>query len=328
MLNFAFPSDILNSSESTFIEVDLVTNELISDLIISFICFIGIMSNAVAMFILSSTSSIRKSRPYVLLVNQCLMDLLALVSSEISKIAKYALKREGMRGFVDQLLCNLVHNDLGVAVHICASSYNLAALSGERMFSVVWPILHRISFTPKNLKRTAVVIWIFSLIAILSHSIGTNGISPNGRCYYWVAKVGIHADIFIITFNIIFSIIPFIIMLVCYTSMYTRIIGSHLKVKMNVIHVLGTCLVLFVLCHAPRIIYTAWSWYGNVSWKSKTTLNITFAFLVSNTFVNPIVYIIQFKDYNLEFRRQVHRIFSHKMATVVPKSSSLSVVSS
>ena len=316
-------SNKINSSESTFTEVDLVTDELISDLIISFICFIGIMSNAVAMFILSSTSSIRKSRPYVLLVNQCLMDLLALVSSEISKIAKYALKREGMRGFVDQLLCNLIHNDLGVAVHTCASSYNLAALSGERMFSVVWPIHHRISFTPKNLKRAAVAIWLFSLIAILSHSIGTNGISPNGRCYFWVAQLGTHADIVIITFNVIFTIIPLIIMLVCYTSMYARIILRHLKVKMNVIHVLGTCLVLFFICHAPRLIYSILSWYSKDTSPSISTMNMVLAFLMSNTFVNPIVYIIQYKDYYLEFRRQMNRMLGRKVATVVPNISSL-----
>ena len=328
MLNFTLPLDTLNSSESTFIEVDLIVNELLFDLVVGLVCFIGIMSNAVAMFILSSTSSIRKSRPYVLLVNQCLMDLLALVSSEISRIAKYALKREGMRGFVDQLLCNLVHNDLGVAVHICASSYNLAALSGERMFSVVWPILHRVSFTPKNLRRAAVAIWIFSLIAIFSHSLGTNGISPNGLCYYWVAKVGIHADIFIITFNLIFTVIPLIIMLVCYSTMYVKINRSHLKVKMNVIHVLGTCVVFFILCHAPRIIYTALSWHSKVSWKSKESLNFALASLIPNTLVNPIVYIIQFKDYNLEFRRQMNQMMGRKIAIVVPNASSLSVVSS
>ena len=328
MLNFTLPSDILNSSELTFTEVEFIVDEFLFDLVVGLICFLGIINNAVAMFILSSTSSIRKSRPYILLWNQCLMDMLAVVSNAICKIVKYSLKRENMRGLVDQLLCNLIHNHLGVAVHICASSYNLAALSGERMFSVVWPIHHRVSFTQKNLKRAAVAIWIFSFVAMLSHSIGTSSIAPNGRCYFWVAKVGIHADIFIITYNLLFTIIPLIIMLVCHITMYAKIIGSNLKVKMNVIHVLGTCVVLFILCHAPRIIFNGLSWHHKKSWKSRANLNFALVFLLPNTFVNPIVYIIQFKEYKLEFRRQVNRILGRKIATVVPKSSSLSVVSS
>ena len=328
MLNFTFPSDILNSSESTFTEVEFIVDEILFDLVVSALCFVGIISNAVAMYILSSTSSIRKSRPYILLWNQCLMDLLALVSSQISRITKYLSRRQGMHGLVDQLLCNLIHNDLGVAVHICASSYNLAALSGERMFSVVWPIHHRVSFTQKNLRRAARAIWLFAFVAVFSHSLGTNSIAPNGLCYYWVAKVGIHSDIFMITFNLIFTVIPLIIMLVCYTTMYAKIIGNNLKVKMNVIHVLGTCVVLFILCHAPRIVYTALSWRSKVSWKSKASLNFALASLLPNTFVNPIVYVIQFKEYKLEFRRQINMIFGRKMSTVVPKSSSLSGISS
>ena len=311
-------SDKLDSSESTFTELDHVVNEIISDAIIAFISFTGILSNGLAVFILSSTSSIRKSRPYILLVNQCLMDILALLSSEICIAAKYVLKSDGMEGIVDQLLCNLLHNDFFLVVNSCASSYNLAALSAERMFSVVWPIRHRISFTPKNMKRAATAIWLFSFAAMLSHSIGTNGISPNGRCYFWVAQLGTHSTIFLITFNLVFSVFPFVTMAACYTCMYARILGSDLKVKMNIIHVLGTCVILYFVCHAPRVIHNMLSWLTRISWLSMTTFNIAIAFLVANTFVNPVVYMLQFNEYKLEFRRQMSRILGRTLTRVSP----------
>ena len=319
-------SVLINSYISEFSStIDVLDiNDIITDLILVFICFVGILGNSVAVIIISASSSIRKSRPYTLLVNQCLMDIITTIFGELSILAKHTLKREGMEGIGDQLICHTIHNQLGMAIHSCASSYNLAALSVERMFSIVWPIRHRVSFTEKNMKLAALAIWLFSVATILLHSVGTNGIAPNGRCYYWKVHPGSHSKLYSIIFNFVFSIFPFLVMLICYIAMYSRIVIGRLKVKTNVIRVLGTCVLLFFVCHMPRVAIRIISIYGNVNWVTKPIFNVFVAFLIANTAVNPVVYLIQFKDYNREFRRQMQRICRLKSASVVPHTSTLS----
>ena len=321
MFNSTLQLNNFNSSYSPITK--LIIDEIFSDILYAFISFIGILSNFIAMLILSSTSSIRKSRPYTLLMNQCIMDVLSALSGTFNVIGKYSLKREGLRGLGYELYCNIVHNQLGVAIHVCASSYNLAALSMERMFSVVWPIRHRISFTPTNIKTAAVSIWIFSIAIMLAHSIGINSIGSNGRCEFWNVKAGIRSKVFAITFNFTISCIPFMIMLVCYVTMYARIIAGRLKVKMNIIRVLGSCIALFFICHAPRAILSIITRYSDSDLVTKSYFNATLAILIVNNFVNPVVYLLQYKDYKFEFRRQVNRLMGCKMASVEPSISTM-----
>ena len=325
IFNFSLPDlTDFNSSELSFTVDTNVIDEIVSDVILLLICLIGIVGNSVAVLILSASFSIRKSRPYVLLVNQCLMDTLAALPGVVVIVSKYTLKRDGMEGIFDQLLCHTIHNQLGVVINSTASSYNLSALSVERMFSIMWPIRHRLSFTPKNMKWAALAIWLFSFASVLLYSVGTNGIAPNGRCYFWKSHPGTLGKFYVILFNFVYSIIPFMAMLICYVAMYVRIVKSRLKVKINVIRVLGTCVLLYFVCHTPRVILSFISVSGNINLIEKPTFNAAVAMLVSNTMVNPIVYLIQYKDYNREFKRQLNRILGRKIAIVTPSSSSLS----
>ena len=199
------------------------------------------------------------------------MDLLSLISGEVSLLAKYTSNRNGLEGIVYQLLCNLIHNGLGLFIHSCASSYNLAVLSAVRMFNIVWPIRHRNSFTPKNIKWAAVLVWLFSILAVLSHSMhGTNDIAHNGHCYFWRVCSAMHAPIFTITFNMTLLIIPSTIMIVCFTVIYAKIIGSRLKVKMNIIRVILTCILLYFVYHAPHFTMGIIYKYGNSDWMMNT----------------------------------------------------------
>ena len=325
IFNFTQPDLIIfNSSEFSFTVEKHDIDEIIYDLFLLLICFVGILGNSVAVVILSESSSIRKSRPYTLLVNQSVMDILAALSGMLIVITKYTLKREGMRGIVDQFLCHAIHNHLGLVIHSCSSSYNLTALSVERMFSIVWPIRHRISFTPKNMKCAALAIWLFSVVSILSYSIGANGIAPNGRCYFWNPHPGTQGKVYVIMIDLLFSIIPFTAMLTCYIVMYYTIAKAHLKVKINIIRVLGTCVMLYFMCHIPRVVLSFISNYGNINWINKPIFNASIALLISNTMVNPIVYLIQYRDYNREFKKQLHRMLGRNIASVTPSQYSSS----
>ena len=322
MLNSTLQSENLNSSK-----VHSTLEEIVSDSIELFISLFGIFSNIGAIFILSSTPSIRRSRPFTLLVNQCLMDTVALVTREIVVAAKYVLKTDGLHGIWDQFRCHLLDNEIISSIYTCASSYNLAALSAERMFSVVWPIRHRIYFTPRNMRWAAFSILLFSVFVLFSHSLGTNGIAPNSRCYYWTVRQGIVSKVYGITFNLTFSICPFAIMVACFVAMYYKITVNHMKVKINIIRVLGTCVILYFMLHIPVVAVSFLLRFGYITYLPETLLNIVFAALIINTFINPIVYLLQYNDYNREFRRQVNRMLGRKMASVAPVSSLMSSIS-
>ena len=322
MLNSTLQSENLNSSN-----INSILDDIVSDSIVLFISLFGIFTNIGAIFILSATPSIRRSRPFTLLVNQCLMDTVALVMIQIGFAAKYALKSDGLHGIWDQFRCHLLDNGILSSIHTCASSYNLAALSGERMFSVVWPIPHRIYFTPKNMRRAAFSIWLFSVITMFSHSVGTNGIAPDFRCYYWTVRHGISSKMYAISFNLTFSICPFAIMVACFVAMYYKIIVNHMKVKINIIRVLGTCVIIYFVLHIPVVTISFLYRFGYMEYVEDTLLNIILAALVINTFINPIVYLLQYNDYNREFRRQVNRMLGRKMASVAPVSSLMSSTS-
>ena len=170
MLNSTLQSENLNSSN-----INSILDEIVSDSIVLFISLFGIFTNIGAIFILSSTPSIRRSRPFTLLVNQCLMDTVALVTREIVVVAKYALKSDGLHGIWDQFRCHLLDN----------------------------------GSTPMNMRRAVFSIWLFSVITMFSHSVGTNGIALDFRYYYWTVRHGISSKMYAISFNLTFSICPF-----------------------------------------------------------------------------------------------------------------------
>ena len=297
------------SPEEVVMPSDLLINEMISKLVLLLVAFIGIFGNSAAIFILSSSDSICKSKTYILLVNQSILDMMSTVFSCVIYALDGVLKGQNMSGIWDWMNCQFIKSGITASVTTCASSYNLSAMTMERCVSVVWPIFHRTHFTDRNIKISVVVIWIIGIAVNLPHSIPSNGISDKGVCHFWDGLSYIHARVQVITFNTLFTFIPLAAMIVSFLLMYNRIISHRLKVKMNVIKVLGTCVFLYFVCHAPHVVFDLVSRFSTTHLIREPMYAISVVFLGLNTMVNPIVYIIQFREYNREMKRQIRRLF-------------------
>ena len=293
---------------------------------------VGIGGNFAAMYTLSSSTQIKTSRSYILLMNQSLIDGIFNMLSVMSIGTRYVLPKSNMSGTIDWMICNFLHSQVIMAAPSVSSSYNLSMLTIERMISVVFPIFHRVKLTDGVMKKIAVFMWITGLLVMLPMSIPSNNIAPDGTCFFWNG-LSPELQVFVaLATNILLTIVPFFMMVVAFSIMYFRILVMGLQVRMNVIRTLGTCVLLFFLCHflqamfsmLTRIVPNGKNWYAEPVYMFAQLL------MQVNSIVNPFVYLIQYTEYRNELSYQVRRIVGKATGKVVPerdaKSSSVGSV--
>ena len=161
----------------------------------------------------------------------------------------------------------------------------------------------------------AAFIWILGPFLMLSLAIPSSYITPNGTCYFWNALDKKWSMFIAISTNIIVSIVPFIIMIVAFAAMYIRIHLLGLKVRMNVIRMLGTCVILFFICHGLQSLFgiiMTWFKPNDPSWHTKPIYRLAQLLMQLNSLVNPFVYYVQYTDYRVELVYQFKRMLGLK----------------
>ena len=283
------------------------------DVVLILIVMVGIIGNLIALYILSSSAKIRESKAYVLLMNQSLIDLLSSFLIIVNLAVKYRLPRHPMSSGWDSVMCHLFYNRLNTAMVMCCSTYNLVALSLDRMVSVVWPIGHRCKITRSNMVATSVLVWIFGITITTSFSVPVNGITPSGGCYYWnnYPSGGLFSKVFGVSFNVAQTILPMTAMTVAYAVIYARLVygGARSRVRLNVVRMLATCVLAFVVCTFPRAFMSI---YARLADRHDLISSHVFTFalimLQCNSVVNPIIYSLQYQDYRKELNKQFRRL--------------------
>ena len=285
----------------------------IVDIVQFFISWIGLVDNSVAMFILTSSVKIRKSKSYVLLMNQCLLDFTANIFMITYLPLKYLVHWSNMSGSWDLIMCHVIYSQLYVTMPTFSSSYNLVALSLERMTSVVWPVFHKVRCTRRLTLLIALVTWIFGFGIATAFALTVNGINPvKKKCYYWNNfRSQLHSQIFTVMFNTFFIILPLTAMLTSYAMMYTRISSRRMRpgIKLNVAGMLATCVLLFVCCHVLRLSLIMIMNFSTTRIDLQSILFVVSIIMVQmNSIVNPFIYSLQYMDYKKELRRQFSKI--------------------
>ena len=286
----------------------------IVDSVLFFISWIGLAGNSVAMFILTSSVKIRKSKSYVLLMNQCLLDFTTSLLMITYAPLKYLGNWSNMSGRWESILCQVIYSELYVTIPIFSSSYNLVALSVERTISVVWPVVHKVKCTRRLTLIVAITIWVFGFGISTAFGFPVNGINPDkGTCYYWNHFPSrLHSQIFSVIYNGFFSTLPLLMMLTSYAVMYASISSRRMRlgVKLNVAGMLATCVLLFLCCHTLKVtiaMISRFSMTSNINLKSPIFV-VGVIMVQLNSIVNPFIYSLQFMDYKKEMRRQWGRI--------------------
>ena len=281
----------------------------IVDIVLLFNSMVGMAGNSVAMFILTSSVKIRKSKSYVLLMNQCLLDFTTTLFTITYLASKYLLNWSSMTGVWDLILCHVIYSQLYVSIPIFSSSYNLVAMSVERMISVVWPVVHKVRCTRRLTLIVAVSMWVFGFCIAIAFSFPVNGINPaNRKCYYWNnIPSHLHSQIYAVIYNTFYSLLPFIMMLTSYMVMYSSISSRRMRpgIKLNVARMLATCVLLFLCCHVLKVTLVMISRFSTIKLDLHSVLFVVGTIMVqANSIVNPFIYSLQFMDYKKELKRQ------------------------
>ena len=314
MLNF--------TSESNQIKITVSHNVMpIIRYIRLFILIVGFLGNIFAIFILSCSNSIRKSRIYILLVNQCLLNLVCTTYFLFlfPYNAMHVVKIRTMSGNWDWILCTFVRSHSLPITSSCCSNYNLAASSLERCTSILYPIYHRNVFTRINVKRLCYLIWLLGFIIILPHAILLNDISIHGLCNYWKSSSKGKTYIFESSLYIFYFIIPLFIIIVSFASLYNRIVIRKLKAKLNIIKMLFSCSVLYLLLQGQRTCLRFIELHYDLR-ESSEIISISLLLIYTTYSINPMVYIIQYAEFKNEISRQFYKLRSKRVADITTNS--------
>ena len=306
MIEYNVTATDITTSDSSLVICYIV------DGVLFFISIIGIAGNSVAMFILTSSVKIRKSRSYVLLMNQCLLDFTTTLFMITYMGAKYFGRWSSMTGSWDLIRCHVIYSQLYVTMAIFSSSYNLVALSVERMSSVVWPVFHKVRCTRRLTSIVAMSMWVFGFGIATAFGLPVNGIDPvNRKCYYWNHFPSrLNSQIYSVLYNTFYSLLPLLMMLTSYAVMYASISSRRMciDIKLNVARMLATCVLLFLCCHVFKVTLVMISRFTSNNLFNSTIFVVGVIMVQMNSIVNPFIYSLQYMDYKTELRRQIYRM--------------------
>lgn len=235
-------------------------------------------------------------------------------------------------------LCKSVHY-IQILTAIC-SVYTLTAMSIERYYAIIHPMKCRYICTMSQTKRTIVAIWIGSFILAMPviwiqimHPVGTS--KNNFWCIRnWSSQFYWAYELYMLT---IILIIPLIIMCysyahICYklrsvmndrtsdfplaTAQPTVYIDASARKMSQVIKMLITVVVIFVLCWTPILVLGVLQGFSIIQPLNYGVLKyVKSAFLLSsyaNSCVNPIIYGFMSRNFRTSFRAALAKCLGYE----------------
>ena len=316
------------------------TYRQVADIFLLLIIIIGFVGNGSAVHILYSCKSIRRSPYFTLLVNQSLADVATCVTTAVWLITNRTVRKTHMSGFQDWLICSLVHNQYPVAATVAVSSYNLAAISLERMASVLFAIEHRNHWNPRLARWVAASTWAIGCGVMLVVACFINGIRDNGRCHFWSNFPSKDAARgYAVFFFFFYNGFPTMIMLTSYAAIYHKVSSSssatapivatsgggggaaggggatksadtspgNAKQTMAIVKVMATCVLAYVLCHGGRAFMSVAARFDTSGRFPMTGpfYVLTLVVMQANSAVNPLIYMLQYSQYRKELNKQI-----------------------
>ncbi len=297
----------------------------------------GMLGNALVLFVLFRYTNMRTKVTNLFIINQSILDFLTATFLFFTTI--FPADGRVYNTLSDDVYCRIWVGRIPLWMFLHMSTFNLVALTLERYFSVVHPILHKMSFTRSKAIIAIVAVWVIGLIWDIAGSVSTAKIEdgqckqflyPNAQVQQAVGLLGI----FIVYF------IPIFILIFCYSRMAYTLTKNMKKVapaatkkdgqqkddspqargKRNVIRTFAIVSTVFILC----VSWNQWFFFlFNLGVFNYTALFSDFYFfsvvaMFANCCINPIIYTAKYE----EFRRGLGKMFSRcKCACCVKKDT-------
>uniref|UniRef100_UPI00398E507D cysteinyl leukotriene receptor 1-like n=1 Tax=Pristiophorus japonicus TaxID=55135 RepID=UPI00398E507D len=293
----------------------------------SLVFVVGLVSNLLALFVFYRIAK-RKNASTVYLMNLAIADLLFVLSLPL-RIVYY--RREGDWPFRD-FLCKISTYIFYVSMY--CSIFFLTCLSISRYLSVAHHARHQRLFTFRRCIIACVSVWIFVCSSTAPFLLtGTQAFNGKIKCFEpmnvdsWgrIARM----NYFALTIGFL---IPFAIVLICYSLLIKRLMGVSWGTKRakrdvaTTVLVLGVFLICFLPYHVQRTVHLHFLMQPLTHCDLENTLRksvvATLCLAVANSCFDPLLYIFVGQG----FRKFVKTWLKKKEAESMYSSSSSKLV--
>ncbi|KAM4016609.1 chemerin-like receptor 1 [Anomaloglossus baeobatrachus] len=220
-------------------------------------------------------------------------------------------------------MCKL--NSMVAFINLYASVFLLTAISMDRCASVIIPVWCQNHRTPRLAYFVVIAVWIMAFILSLPYFIFRDTYQDDeiSVCYnnfdledpeelnFGVSR---HKATVILRFVVAF-IIPFSIIVTCYSVIAFRIHKNHLTTSSKPFNVIIAVIITFFLCWLPYHIFSfleLHAFYGNDEHLPKVVrvgMPLTTSLAFTNSCVNPFLYVFIGRDFQNKFGKSILSIF-------------------
>ncbi|XP_060710668.1 cysteinyl leukotriene receptor 1-like [Hemiscyllium ocellatum] len=262
----------------------------------SAILILGFIGNTVALYVFVKLTR-RKTASTVFMINLAVSDLFFTLTLPYRII--YYVQREWRLG---SFLCRIT--TYAFYVNLYSSIFFLTALSVFRYISILHPIWARSMVTVRRSLWVTLGIWLFiGLVSVPFLLISSKCVNGTCRCFEpsnvsWSQIQRMNHFGFVVGF-----LLPFLTILVCYTRILQRLMGSAGTVRVNarsrrkstsmIIIVLTSFLFCFLPYHVVRTVHLHTMTDGVCQatvWFVQRAVVVTICLAAANSCLNPVLY--------------------------------------
>ncbi|XP_040182806.1 chemokine-like receptor 1 [Rana temporaria] len=192
-------------------------------------------------------------------------------------------------------------------LNLSASVLQLTVISIDRCISVVFPVWCRNHRTVRLAAKVILVLWIVSLLLNVPYFIHTHTYAANDTRVGCYVDWSMHNTQVIIRFIILF-VIPFTIIIFCYTLIFLRIQRNPRITSTKPFKVIAAVIISFFICWFPYHVFSIVNLYGmnhDLSLVFYIGYLISCLLAYSNSCVNPLLYVFIGQDFKQKFWRAI-----------------------
>ena len=317
--------------------VETVSNpsylELVFEIAVYTTSAAGLFTNLLIFLIIFTDHGKFCSKPsYILLIQQAVVDF--YVSALV--LASYIPWFTGVglssgNSIWGHLYCRLLVSEFLLLTGYYANTFNITAMAIERLIMVVHPIMYHTSIRVKHMVCVCVASWLLAAMLNIHNAAMAN--VEQGMCIYDYAFGSKLFHLVCEYISLVLSFFaPFLLIIYCYSHMFVLIRGRTKKTKihaapcegplqessqaepgkfkmskiqMNLLKVMATITVVFVVTLTPLRVYLLLYSLGMPLTFSDPSYYTATCLVVLNSSLNPFIYLFKCTD----FRRQIKKIF-------------------
>ena len=275
----------------------------------------GMFGNAVVIFVILHSASMRNKFTNVLILNQSSIDFATSVLILITKMLN--VSKENLSGVGGDILCKFWMNELPLWSLMVSSSYGLIAVTIERYMGIVHPIFHHTSFSKKHVIFLACASWWPGPTLMLCFMVPTSNVI-NGSCtIIEISNQPLRMTSGVALF-VIQYLLPITVFITCYSRMFICL-RTHvhpeapnlchdatvkkMRARRNVLKTLLLVVIGYLLCNSwNQLTFLAFN-FGVPRDFSSNYYNFTVIAMFANCCINPFLYALQYRPYQNELRK-------------------------